>query len=291
LRRLATKLEDAVVPDGRAYRLGGDEFCVLWHGGAENDLARLGVAAAALGDQGEGFVVTAARGAVTLPDEAQTSDEALRVADHRMYAHKRGRSTATKEQIRNVALSAMAEQAGDEDSDVADVARMATSVGKRLGIQGEGLRDLAYAAELHDVGKIAIPDTILHKVGPLDDDEMEFMRRHTIIGEAILGAAPAFFTVAKYVRSSHERFDGSGYPDGLSGSDIPLASRVVFVCDAFSAMTGQRCYRPRMTTAQARDELRRCAGSQFDPEAVQAFCDVLDSPPAVPAPVGALALR
>jgi response regulator RpfG family c-di-GMP phosphodiesterase len=120
---------------------------------------------------------------------------------------------------------------------------------------------------------------------------MEFMRRHTIIGEAILGAAPAFFTVAKYVRSSHERFDGSGYPDGLSGSDIPLASRVVFVCDAFSAMTGQRCYRPRMTTAQARDELRRCAGSQFDPEAVQAFCDVLDSPPAVPAPVGALALR
>jgi diguanylate cyclase (GGDEF)-like protein len=277
LRRLASKLDDAVEPAGRAYRLGGDEFCVLWRGGDDDRDARLVAAAGALEEWGEGFAVTAAHGSVMLPGEARSSDEVLRVADLRMYAHKRGRSTATKEQIRNVALRAIAEQDGGLHNHVTDVGQLAGKVGARMRFRGEALRDLVYAAELHDVGKVAVPHGILKKRGPLDDAEWEFMRRHTLIGEAILGAAPALATVAKWVRSSHERFDGGGYPDGLSGAEIPLASRIIFLCDSFSAMTQTRPYRAPMTAEQARAEICRCSGTQFDPDAVRAFCEVLDA--------------
>jgi diguanylate cyclase (GGDEF)-like protein len=290
LRRLASKLDDAVSPAGRAYRLGGDEFCVLWQGEAEDLDSRMVGAAGALEEWGEGFAVTAAHGSVSLPAEARSCDEALRVADLRMYAHKRGRSTATKEQIRNVALRAIAEQDGGLHSHVTKVGRLAAKLGARMGFRGEELRDLTYAAELHDVGKVAVPHGILKKRGSLDAAEWEFMRRHTIIGEAILGAAPALSTVAKYVRSSHERFDGGGYPDGLIGAEIPLASRLVFLCDSFSAMTQERPYRAAMTVGQARDEMRRCSGTQFDPDAVRAFCEVLDEAGATPGPPAAAAV-
>jgi two-component system cell cycle response regulator len=122
---------------------------------------------------------------------------------------------------------------------------------------------------------MAIPDAILEKDGPLDDAEWSFMRRHTIIGERILLAAPALRSAARLVRASHERWDGRGYPDGLAGEEIPLAARLVAVCDAFHAMTTDRPHRPRRTRAQALRELYRCAGTQFDPRVVDAFARVL----------------
>jgi HD-GYP domain-containing protein (c-di-GMP phosphodiesterase class II) len=151
------------------------------------------------------------------------------------------------------------------------VAELARAVGDRMGISGELLEGLERAAELHDIGKIAIPDAILSKPGPLDAEEWRFMRRHTIIGESMLSAAPALQSAAKIVRSSHERFDGKGYPDGLSGDEIPLASRIIFVCDAFHAMTSERPYGTAKTEEAALEELRCCAGTQFDPAVVAAF--------------------
>jgi two-component system, cell cycle response regulator len=130
------------------------------------------------------------------------------------------------------------------------------------------------AASLHDIGKMAIPDEILEKAGPLTDEEWKFVRRHTLVGERILLAAPALSHVAGIVRSSHERFDGSGYPDGLAGEAIPLSARIVFVCDAFDAMTSRRSYAGRLSEAEAVDELRREAGRQFDPDVVQAFLEL-----------------
>jgi two-component system, cell cycle response regulator len=135
---------------------------------------------------------------------------------------------------------------------------------------------VARAAELHDLGKIGIPDEILDKPGPLDEVEWSFMRRHTTIGERILMAAPALRLVARLVRSSHERWDGRGYPDGLAGERIPLGARVVCVCDAFHAMTSDRSSRRAMSRSDALAELRRCAGTQFDPAVVDAFCRVLE---------------
>jgi HD-GYP domain-containing protein (c-di-GMP phosphodiesterase class II) len=153
---------------------------------------------------------------------------------------------------------------------------MALAVGRRLGLDSDELFQVARAAELHDVGKVAMPDAILQKPGPLTDVEWSFMRQHTIAGDRILSAAPALEPVAKLVRASHEHYDGNGYPDRLAGDDIPLGSRIVAVCDAFHAMTTDRPYRSAVPMTQAIAELRRCAGMQFDPDVVRAFCDVVD---------------
>jgi HD-GYP domain-containing protein (c-di-GMP phosphodiesterase class II) len=158
---------------------------------------------------------------------------------------------------------------------VREVADLAVGAGKRLGLSGGELTVLARAAELHDIGKMAVPDTILNKPGPLDDDERAFMRRHAIVGEQILAAAPAMSEVALVVRASHERLDGGGYPDGLSGNQIPLGARIVAVCDAYDALTSERPYRAPVSATDALAELRRCAGTQFDPAVVEAFVAVL----------------
>ena len=128
------------------------------------------------------------------------------------------------------------------------------------------------AAGLHDIGKLAIPDSILNKPTELDPDAAMFMRSHPLIGERILTAAPCLAPVARLVRASHEAFDGSGYPDGLAENDIPLGSRIIATCDAYQSMTTPRTYTPELTPDDAEHELRRCAGSQFDPVVVDAFC-------------------
>ena len=148
-----------------------------------------------------------------------------------------------------------------------------------MSLIAEELDEVVRAAELHDVGKMAIPDEILHKAGPLTQEEWTFVRRHTMIGERILSAAPALLPVAKIVRASHEHWDGSGYPDGIAGEEIPLGARIVAVCDAFDAMTTHRPYRDARSVEEALEELRACAGTQFDPAVVDAFCDHIASLP------------
>lgn len=156
---------------------------------------------------------------------------------------------------------------------VCGVADLAIAVGRRLGMDERGLDLLARAAELHDLGKLAVPDAVLHKPAGLDGEEWELMRRHTVIGERMLVAVPELAPVAPLVRASHERYDGAGYPDGLAGDEIPLGARIVAVCDAFEAMTADRSYRTPVSQEEALAELRRCGGTQFDPDVVEAFCE------------------
>jgi hypothetical protein len=158
------------------------------------------------------------------------------------------------------------------------VARLAVRLGRRLGMAGENVDELARAAALHDIGKVGIPDAILGKPGPLDAGEWEYIRQHTLLGERILSAAPALRPVAVIVRATHERWDGTGYPDGLRGDAIPLAARIIAVCDAYDAIISERCYRPARTPELARAELEREAGGQFDPTVVAAFIEELASP-------------
>jgi two-component system, cell cycle response regulator len=122
---------------------------------------------------------------------------------------------------------------------------------------------------------MAIPDAILDKPGPLTEEEWDYIRQHTVIGERIVGAAAPLLPVARLVRSSHERWDGAGYPDGLAGEAIPRGARIVFACDSFDAMTSERPYRQALTTDQAVEELRRCSGTQFDAEVVDAVIAVV----------------
>jgi two-component system cell cycle response regulator len=156
------------------------------------------------------------------------------------------------------------------------VSELAVAVGDRLGMERSELIVLARAAELHDIGKVAIPDAILDKPEPLDDDDWAFMSQHTILGERIISSAPALAQVARIVRSSHEHFDGHGYPDSLAGDVIPLASRVILACDAYEAMTSDRPYAAARSDTEARAELRRCSGTQFDPGVVETLLEVLD---------------
>jgi diguanylate cyclase (GGDEF)-like protein len=272
LRRLGHALAQTVAPAGTAYRLGGDEFCVLAPAGEAEAIRR--AAPAALAERGEGFDVTASHGSVLLPAEADDASEALQMADERMYARKHGRRANAVSQSKDVLLRVLAERHPDVDAHSGSVARLAKAVAVRLGLDEHEAERVCVAAQLHDIGKVGIPDSILHKTGPLDEDEWAYMRRHTIIGERILTAAPALEPVARIVRSSHERIDGRGYPDGLAGEDIPLAARIVFVCDSFDAMTSDRPYAKGRPARVAMDELRRCAGTQFDRDVVEAFADV-----------------
>jgi diguanylate cyclase (GGDEF)-like protein len=281
LSHLGSRLFSAVAPAGTAYRLGGDEFCVLLPAvpGDMRDLVAR--AAAALSERGERFSIGASCGAVLLPHEASTPDYALQLADQRMYARKQGRPSPVREQTRDVLLRIMhAKQPGlpDHASGVADIA---IQVGRRLGISAEQIDELARAAELHDIGKVGLPDALLDKPGTLDAEEWEFVRQHTILGERILSAAPALRPVATIVRASHERWDGRGYPDRLGGEEIPLAARIVAVCDAYEAITSDRCYRDARSGEVARKELVREAGRQFDPKVVAAFLEELEQPETV----------
>jgi HD-GYP domain-containing protein (c-di-GMP phosphodiesterase class II) len=172
-------------------------------------------------------------------------------------------------------LRTLAEREPELRAHVADVSSLAVRVGERLGLALEELEELRLAAELHDVGKLAIPDVVLQKSGSLDATEWGFIHSHTLIGQRILSSAPALRPVGAIVRSTHENWDGTGYPDGLAGESIPLAARIIAACDAYSAMTSDRPYRSARTPEEAVAELRRCADRQFDRTVVQLLCAVL----------------
>jgi two-component system, cell cycle response regulator len=192
-----------------------------------------------------------------------------------MYAQKHsGRATAGR-QSTDVLLRALSERHPDLGDHLDGVTELAQAVAQRLGIEGEELTQLRHAAALHDIGKVAIPDAIINKPTRLSDDEWAFMRRHTIIGERIIAAAPALGPAARLVRASHEAFDGSGYPDRLANVEIPVGSRIIAICDAFDAMISSRPYSKAKSTADALDELRRCAGTQFDPAIVPIFEQII----------------
>jgi diguanylate cyclase (GGDEF)-like protein len=277
LIRLGTKLRLTLGREARAYRMGGDEFCVLANARSS---ALLEAAAHAMSERGESFDVTCSFGAVTIPAEAATPSHALSVADDRLYRRKNSRHASSRSQARDVLVEALRERQAGLHEHSKGVAALSLAVGRRLHLDPEALDELVRGAELHDVGKVAIPDAVLSKPSALTEEEWGFMRRHTLIGESILSAAPALIPVASVVRSSHERWDGAGYPDGLRGEEIPLAARIVFAADAYSAMTSDRAYRAAMTRHAAFAELRRCSGSQFDPAVVTAILEELKNPPA-----------
>jgi len=285
LRQLGQDLAAAVAPRGVAFRLGGDEFAILVPNGDEGVEGVVAAGRDALGERGEGFEITASSGDVLVPAEAGDVAEALRLADTRMRTVKGLRPSSPQSQTHDVLVHILREREPWLGDHLRGVAQLAAAIGQAADMDDHDLDALVRAAELHDIGKIAIPDRILHKPGPLDGAEWDLMRRHTAIGERILASAPALAPVAGLVRSSHERWDGAGYPDELEGEQIPLGSRIIFVCDAFEAMIETRSYRPARSPDEALAELRRYAGTQFDPGVVELFAEhvfpKLETEPAV----------
>jgi diguanylate cyclase (GGDEF)-like protein len=275
LARLGEQLAATMDGIGRAYRMGGDEFCItapIAPGGAE---AIAALAAAALSDEGVGFTVGCSYGFALMPADTTRADEALLLADQRMYAQKHSGRVAPSRQSADVLLRLLAERSLDLERHTADVALLAELTAERLGLPPSETERVRLAAELHDVGKAAIPDAILLKPEPLDEHEWTFIQRHSVIGERIVRAAPSLALTADLVRWHHERPDGKGYPDALTGDEIPIGARIIAVSDVFDAMVSDRPYRGGRSVEEALAELRRCAGTQFDPAVVAAFAAVV----------------
>ena len=185
--------------------------------------------------------------------------------------HEEDLSWAAKRAAVNMAAATMHARDGGTGAHSDDVVHLCDAIADELGVYGHDRAELLAAAQLHDIGKVAIPQEVLDKLAPLDDREWALMRQHTLAGEQIVQSVPELHEVARLVRHSHERWDGGGYPDGLSGKEIPLGSRIVFCADAFHAIRSDRSYRRGRAARAALDEVRRNAGSQFDPEVAAAL--------------------
>lgn len=275
LARLGARLASAMGPTGQAYRIGGDEFCILLAGDSQQRRQGLAAASAALTERAESFTISSCYGSVLVPAEANDTTEAMQCADRRLYASKSGRSSAPGLQAREILRQILLESEPDLDDHGDVVSRLAHAVACRLGIDGKELIAVTHSAELRDIGKIAVPDAILHKPGPLTDDEWQFMRRHATIGESFLLPIPALKDAARIVRAIHERYDGGGYPDGLRAQEIPLGARIIFACDSYHSMITDHPYRIGMSHHDALAELRRHSGTQFDPRVIEALVAAL----------------
>ena len=273
LRDLALRATAATGSHSGLYRLGGDEFCVICVDGPATG-ATIEDVRGALHARGSSWTITASVGVVTAPAEAPTPVAALQLADKRMYAQKARRPDAARRQVSDVLLSAIGLQQPWLEHHTSNATMLVVALAGKLGLSADEIDDVIRASELHDVGKLAIPHEILNKPGPLDAEEWEIMKRHTVIGDEMLRAAPALAPIAPLVRASHERWDGNGYPDQLAGEAIPLGARIVSVCDAFDAMVSDRPYREGIPAAAAAAEIARCAGTQFDPRVAAAFLEL-----------------
>ena len=311
LSRLAGRLRQT----GEAFRLGGDEFALLLPGYDENAAVTAAASVveriAAIEFEQIGSVTVSA-GVATSPAHAAERDELIRLADSALYwAKEYGKNRVRSYRPDVIELAELKRLASGPDRaarfraaaslaravDARDVytgshsqrvAELAARTARRLGLPEEEVELTRLAASLHDLGKLAIPEEILRKPGPLTEPERLVLERHPQIGFRMLeslGVDP----VADWVLHHHERWDGSGYPDGLPGERIPLGARIIFVADAYDAMTSERVYRRRVAPEQAIAELRRCSGSQFDPEIVDAFADEVALEDAVARPITAVA--
>lgn len=173
-----------------------------------------------------------------------------------------------------VRVAAMREKGADQHS--ARVAVLAVATGEKLGMSDEQLLHLRRAAELHDIGKVAISESILGKLGRLSDEEIRIMRQHATLALEIVGAVQALQPTLPLIKHHHERWDGSGYPDGLAGEEIPLGARIIAVAEAYDILTHGALWKEPLSVEEAKAEIQRCAGSQFDPRVVEAFLQICD---------------
>jgi two-component system cell cycle response regulator len=284
LRHAGRQLVDAVAPlGGIAYRVAASRLAVLVPI-ADRPVGE--VVLATTGAQGEGPEGLTGRsyGEVRIPGEAADPEAALQVAGRRLAAHRQRRQRSARRQAHSVLMAALDARHPDLRDNLRVAAYRAISLARRLELEREEIDDIALAAELQKVGLLAVPDGMLEKES-LDEAERAAVRSHTAEGARIVAAAPGLAEVARLVRSSAERFDGGGYPDGLAGESIPLGARVIAVAVAFAAMTEPRAHRLPLDSPEALAELRRGSGSQFDPRVVDALAADLaeESVPPVPA--------
>jgi diguanylate cyclase (GGDEF)-like protein len=256
-------------------RIGGDEFALLLRGADAIE----GAEAAERVRATLGGRISAAVGRATFPTDGIDEPELLRHADAALYASKQ-RRPAQATGRRDLSWAAVMARAvdlrtGDEHSQ--QVAHLAGAIAEELAWDPGDIMLLRIAAMLHDLGKVSISDRILRKPSTLNAREYDEVKRHSEVGSELIARVEGLEPIVPWVRHANERYDGSGYPEGLSGDAIPPAARILFAADAFVAMTSHRPYRLRMASEEAMAEMRRCAGTQFDPECVRALEGIVDA--------------
>ena len=266
---VASTLEDILRTEDMVARLGGDEFALVLSGtdpvtAVERVSARLAERA------------PASLGVARFPVDGLDADTLHQIADADLYANKHGRRRTQDDDRRELSWAAALAAAVDERMAVQHehshaVARYAGAIARRLGWSETDIGQLRLAAMLHDVGKVRVPEAILRKAGPLNADEWAEIAKHPVVGAEIVARVEGLDAIGPWIRHSHERIDGAGYPDGLAGEEIPFASRILLVADAYDAMTSDRSYRAAMARDEALAELDRNAGTQFDAACVEAL--------------------
>ena len=272
LRRIAQTLVHQATPlGGSAYRLDDSRLALLIPSG-DNRLGEVVLAAtAALHNEDNDLLIGRAYGEVAIPDEAADADSAMQIAGQRLAAHNQRQHRSARRQAHAVLMAVLEARRPELRRHLRVVVYRSIALGRRLGVSREEMDDVALAAELQDVGLLAVPEAVLEKRAALDPEEAAMIRNRPVAGEAIIGSAPGLAPVASLVRASSEHFDGSGFPDGIAGEEIPLGARIISVAVAYAALTAPRPYRDAASTEEALEELRRCAGTQFDPRVVDAL--------------------
>ena len=274
----AEVLKDICRQQDIAARWGGDEFIILLPNTSEKEVMDITDRIISFCDKKDEAPIklSVALGAATKNNEEENIQEVIKEAENKMYKHKFLEDRSIRSHTTSSLQKALAEKSHETDGHARRMQEMVLKVGKAMSLSKSELDDLALLAVLHDIGKIAISNQILIKPGRLSEEEWEIMKKHSEIGYRIARTSAELSSIAEYIRSHHERWDGNGYPQGLKGKDIPLPARIVTIVDAYDAMTNDRPYRKKMSQEEAVKELVSCAGSQFDPEIVDIFLKVLE---------------
>jgi len=271
--QVVARLTETVAPvGGSVFRVDMTRFAALVPpDGSTSGEILLSSSMAVNGEEGADVLVGRSYGEVVIPDQAERPELALQIAGQRVAAYKQRQQRSARRQAHAVLMAVLDARRPDLRSHLRSVAFRSISVSRRLGLHREEIDDIFLAAELQDIGLLAVPEQTLEKEDPLTPSESLLIRNHPVEGAQIVGAAPGLSSVATIIRSVAERFDGGGYPDGLTGARIPIGSRVIAVCVSYAAMTARRPYSAPLSGTEAMAELRRCAGTQFDPVVVDAL--------------------
>ena len=279
IQTVAKAIQSHLGPHDFAARIGGDEFLILCPRASEKDYweIRNQINQTLRSSQSHDIPISLSFGFDIKTQQDQMMDKILIHAENDMYAQKVLHGQSSRNEAIMTLFNSLVEKYEDERKHSDQVRYYCQRLGKQLNLSLDEIQELEMAGMMHDVGKITIPDSILHKPNILTSQEWDVMKRHTVNGYQILRSADKYSRLAEYALTHHERWDGKGYPNGLREEEIPLFSRIIAVCDSFEAMTSNRIYRTALSVDEAREELLRCAGTQFDPRIVQTFVsDVLD---------------
>lgn len=278
LKACASVLKHSLRKSDILARIGGDEFAAILPRTGEKTgeeiAGRIHSYVALYNSERPGLHLSISVGTATAKTGDVSLMETLKKSDHLMYREKLYRKP--KSQLVDTLLAALAEKDYIAENHAQRISDLCLKLGKRMGLSSRQLNKLALLAQVHDLGKVGIPDAILFKRGPLSDKEWEIMRQHPEKGYRIAIHSPDLSEVADLILKHHERWDGKGYPLGLKGEEIPVECRVLAIADAFDTMTSDRPYREAKTREEAIQELKKCAGTQFDPKLTDMFVSLLE---------------